>query len=378
MERKKILFLITKSNYGGAQRYVYDLATSLPRDQFEVVVALGGTGVLIDMLQTASVDVIRIPGLQRDISFKKEITSLQELRQIIKDEKPDVLHLNSSKAALLGAILGRICGVQKIVFTAHGWAFNEDRPSIERFILKILHWVTVLLSHKTIAVSNMTKLQMNWPLISSKIQTIRNGRTTHSMLSKDESRNELTALVPELTQYVNDLWIGTVAELHPVKQHALAIEALAKIITTFPTLRYIIVGEGTEKGTLSALIRAKHLQNNVFLVGHIDDAAHIMKAFDVFTLTSKSEALAYVLLEAAQAGVPIVATKVGGIPEIIIDDVHGYLVPDADVGGVASAYTKLLNDETLRHTFSKNIFQQAKLFSVEKMLEDTIAIYNAR
>jgi len=151
--RKKVLFLITKSNWGGAQRYVYDLATHLDQTKFEPVVALGGDGELVTLLDHAGVRVIRINSLTRDISLKKEKEFASELYKIIRIEKPDILHVNSSKAGGVGTALGRILRVPRIIFTAHGWAFNEERPWWQRMVIKFLHWVTVLLSHRTIAVS---------------------------------------------------------------------------------------------------------------------------------------------------------------------------------------------------------------------------------
>lgn len=129
IQREKILFLITKSNWGGAQRYVYDLAVTLDKEQFEPIVVLGGDGVLKNMLEHAHIRTISIKTLQRDVSIKKEFAFANELRKIIKEEKPSVLHVNSSKAGGVGALIGRLTGVPRIIFTAHGWAFNEqDQP----------------------------------------------------------------------------------------------------------------------------------------------------------------------------------------------------------------------------------------------------------
>ena len=126
--RKKVLFLITKSNWGGAQRYVYDLVTTLDKSQFDVVVALGGNGILVEMLNHAGIRTIIIQSLARNISIKNELSFARELWNILRIEKPDVFHVNSSKAGGVGTFLGRLSRVPRIIFTAHGWAFNEDRP----------------------------------------------------------------------------------------------------------------------------------------------------------------------------------------------------------------------------------------------------------
>ncbi|MDC1205632.1 glycosyltransferase family 4 protein [Candidatus Pacebacteria bacterium] len=373
--RKKILFLITKSNWGGAQRYVFDLATNLPKDQFEVVVALGGDGVLIKMLKDANIEVIQINSLQRDISFLKELRSFFGLHKIIQNEKPDILHVNSSKAGLIGTFLGRVHRIPRIIFTAHGWAFNENRSLLQRLIFKVLHWLTVVFSHQTIAVSNQTKSQLRGPLITSKMAVIKNGRMNPNFQSRKDSRAELCTYVPKLKPHQGDIWIGTITELHPIKQHELAIAALSNIILDYPTVRYVIVGDGSEKEKLEALVKTKNLEDNVFFAGHINEAARFMKAFDIFTLTSKSEALGYVIIEAALSGTPIVATRVGGIPEIVTNDTHGYLIEDNDIQALATAYRKLIENDKKRKMFSENLLKLAPTFSLETMCKKTIALY---
>jgi len=172
IKKKKVLFVITKSNWGGAQRYVYDLATGLPKTDFDITVALGGDGLLASKLRAAGVRVISIPSLQRDFSLAKELHSVQEIYDLLKVEQPDILHLNSSKAGILGTVIGRFNKVPKIIFTAHGWAFNEDRPFWQRVLLKTIHWLTVLSSHHTIAVSKEVVRQMNWPFAASRMTVI--------------------------------------------------------------------------------------------------------------------------------------------------------------------------------------------------------------
>jgi len=189
--KKKVLFLITKSNWGGAQRYVYDLATNLDYEKFEPVVALGGDGILADMLENAGIRVITIESLGRDISVKKEWAFACELWKILRTEKPDVFHVNSSKAGGVGTLLGRLLRIHHVIFTAHGWAFNEDRPLWQRLIIKFLHWVTVILSHRTIAVSSAIVKEMNWPAAERKMKIVNPGRTIGPMYEKDASREKI-------------------------------------------------------------------------------------------------------------------------------------------------------------------------------------------
>lgn len=185
MKKKKILFVITKSNFGGAQRYVYDLARSLPSREFEVVVAFGGEGLLKEKLTQANIRTVPIEGLERDINLFNEFSVFSQLMKLFKEERPDVVHLNSSKIGGIGALAGRLARVPHIVFTAHGWAFNEERPWIERKIIAVLYWITLVLSHTTIAVSEQIKKQICcFPFVKHKMIIIHNGIDQAGVLSK--------------------------------------------------------------------------------------------------------------------------------------------------------------------------------------------------
>lgn len=376
MERTKILFLITKSNFGGAQRYVYDLATRLDPTQYDVAVALGGNGTLIDMLREHRIRTIQIPSLARDISLKKELLSFREIYSILRTENPTVLHVNSSKAGGMGALTGRLCGVKTIIYTAHGWAFNEKRSLPSRMVLAFLHWLTILLAHKTIAVSRTTQLQMHWPFTRHKIVLIHNGRSIPDFLERENARIFLTDYSTKLSAHTNELWIGTIGELHPIKQHNVLIRAVQRLVKDGMSVRHIIIGDGELREKLESLVHKLHIEEHVFLLGHINEAAQYLKAFDIFALASKSEALAYVIIEAGYAGLPVVASNVGGIPEIVTNKESGLLVPQGDVTTFASALRTLIRDKALREYYGEALEEKVReQFSIERMIAQTEGVY---
>jgi len=168
-----VLFVITKSNWGGAQRYVYDLATNLPKNTFEVAVALGGSGELTSMLGSAGVRTISIEHLERDIHFFNEFRVFRTLLALYNKEQPDVVHLNSTKIGGLGSFAGRIAKVQRIIFTVHGWAFNEERNSLFRLALWFFSWLTIIFCHKVITISyHDTRQAVSFPFVSSNKTTV--------------------------------------------------------------------------------------------------------------------------------------------------------------------------------------------------------------
>ncbi len=373
--RKKVLFLITKSNWGGAQRYVYDLATTLDTKQFEPVVALGGSGTLVTMLENAGIRTVPLYALENSLKPARAMAALRELNELLKVEKPDVFHVNSSLAGLVGTVAGRLARVPKIIFTAHGWAFNEDRPQIQRLIIKTAHWITVLLSHRTIAVSNALLREMRWPFAWSRMKVINPGRTIGVMYAKNEAREKICDFFPRLLPLKQDTWLVCIAELHPIKRHTTLIEAMAVLVKTFPKLRLICIGEGTEKAVLAEKITQHDLSNNVFLIGSLTEAARFLKGFDLFVLASKSESYGYVLHEAGLAGLPVIATNVGGITDTISHEKNGLLVPPNNTEALAQSIARFIENPAEAGRYAETLHTTLTNRTVEGMTRATETFY---
>ncbi len=167
---KKVVYTITKSNWGGASRYVFDLATHLPKDQYEALVICGGQGLLSEKLKKETIKTYSIHEMTRNMNILKDVHTFFKIWNILDRERPDVLHLNSPKAAGLSAVAGRLLRIKKIIFTVHGFTFNEDRPFVQKTLIKFFSWITILLSHKTILLSTIEYNQVKkWPLIQKKL-----------------------------------------------------------------------------------------------------------------------------------------------------------------------------------------------------------------
>ena len=374
--RTKVLFLITKGVPGGAQRYVFDLATNLPLNEYNPVVAFGEGGELGEMLDHAGYRTISIPDLKRDIHFFKEFKVLFTLITLLREEKPDILHLNSSKIGGLGALAGRIAQVPKIIFTAHGWASNEERSAVEKMIFKLLHWLTILLTHETIVVSQKTADDMALPGVRNKLKVVHNGIGEIALETKAKVR---TLLAPQIHEAV---WVGTISELHKNKGIDFALRAFAKLVPKYSHIAFVIIGgggtaEGKGEGeALKELVKKLEIEEKVHFMGSIPDAAMLLPAFDIFTLTSRTEALPYVLLEAGRAEIAVVASRVGGIPEIIKDKKSGLLVEPKNIDEIAEAFEYLIEKPNLRMKFGKELARTvSKKFGVEMMVEETEKIY---
>ncbi len=376
IKRKKILFVITKSNWGGAQRYVYDLTTALPAELFDVAVAYGGNGVLAGKLREKNIRGISIEKLQRDMNIFDDLKSFIALLRILKTEKPDIVHLNSSKIAGLGAVAARYYGIKKIIFTVHGFAFNEQRPWWQKILISIATYATVVCSTHVICISKKEYNQiLHWPGVKSKASLIYNGITKPDFYTQQEARRMLAQhLHSDPNIFEGKTIIGTIAEITTNKGLEYAIAALA------PTnCIYIIIGSGTteEEEKLRQAVANHTVESKILLAGFIADAGRFLPAFDIFLLPSLKEGLPYVLIEAGYAAIPTITTHIGGIPEIIGTEQTGILIVPQNSTAITEAVTAMITHPDRARQYGKNLSTAVQeKFSLEKMVHDTITLYN--
>ncbi|OGZ95518.1 MAG: hypothetical protein A3I44_03515 [Candidatus Sungbacteria bacterium RIFCSPLOWO2_02_FULL_51_17] len=371
MQKKKILFVITKSNWGGAQRYVYDLAVSLPRDRTEVAVACGGDGSLVQKLTARGIRVVPIPHLQRNISIAKEMRSLVALWRIFKREKPNVVHLNSSKAGCLGALAARIAGIPLIVFTAHGWAFSEDRFIGTKGVIWLLSWLTALWAHCIIVITEHDSLcRYFFAIPKKKFSYIPNGIDLNDamILDRASARAELGLALPD-----DAVLAGTITEYIPNKGIAYLIDAMALVPERISA---VLIGGGEEEAAMRRRAAETSAAKRITFAGFRPDAVRFLKAFDMFIFPSLKEGLPYALLEAGLAELPVIASRVGGIPDIIIDGKNGILLEPKNAAALAVKMTLLLRDTELRARLAKNLHHHIMdRFSKDLMVKKTADLY---
>jgi glycosyltransferase involved in cell wall biosynthesis len=367
----KILYGITKSNWGGAQKYVYDTALAARDAGHEVSVLCGGNGLLIEKLEKAGIKTINLPYMGRNIRISSEFRAFVDTLKVLRRERPDVFHINSSKMGGLGALAARVFGVKTIIFTAHGWAFNEARPWYQELIIQELAWITMALSHKTICVSEgIWKQVRHLPFVSHKLVIIKHGVEDFPLASRAEARATLFPGIAEET-----FLVGTIAELHKVKGLDIALRAFARAFRG-KDAAFVIIGGGEEERELKLLATRLGISKQARFAGFVEDGRSLLSGFDAFVLASRSEALGFVLLEAARAELPVIATSVGGIPEIVKNNETGMLVARDSFQELSGAMARLYENTELRKTLARNLREFAsKNFSKEKMLEETLKLY---
>ncbi|MEI6596723.1 MAG: glycosyltransferase family 4 protein [bacterium] len=385
----KILYFITQSEFGGAQRYVFDLANNLKAD-FKIAVAFGESKnnlTLAKILAENNIEHYIIPSLKRNLSPINDILALLEIIKLIKNYQPDIIHLNSSKISILGSLTAFIIKLRatsyelRVIYTVHGWVFNEPLHPCLKYFYLYAEKFTAGFKNKIICVSEYDKrMALKYKIApAEKLITIHNGLTPVNFYSKEEAQKKIPLPAQAgLTPFVKGgLLIGSIGNLYKTKGFEYLIEA-ANILTREKKIpaTFIIIGEGDERKNLENLIKKYNLENNFILAGRIDEAARFLPAFDIYACSSVKEGLSYTLIEAMQAGLPIVATEAGGNQEMIINNKTGLIVKPADAQNLANALQKLISDKNLAAELGAAAKQSASQnFNLEKMIEKTRQIY---
>ena len=316
MISQKNLHIITQTDLGGAQKYVLGQALKDKTNAIEtLIVSMDDFGWLYQQAKLNNIPYKVIHSLNRSINPIKDIAATFEIIKLLKQQQPTHIFLNSSKIGFIGSLAAKICGIKNIIYTVHGWVFNEPMPSWQKkFYLLIeklsARWKTKLLFINNYDLEIAKKLGIGrtdqYELINLEIEKIE-------FVNKITAQQKLFSGIK--INYQEKKIIGTIANTYPTKNLSALID-IANELKDFSQLLFVVIGDGPETIKLQQKINALKLQN-IYFLGQITDASKYLKAFDLFILTSVKEGSPYVLLEAQQANIPILATHVGGVPEML-------------------------------------------------------------
>ena len=354
-----IAILITKSDIGGAQIHVLNLLRNL-KEQFRFTLVCGEEGYLTEKSAKLGIETIILKNLQRQISPSSDYRGYREIRRLLAQLKPDCLHLHSSKAGLLGRLAAWREGIP-VVFTAHGWAFTEGAGTLQRTYGLFAEWLLGHIGASVITVSQYDyQLALRFGVITpTNSWMIFNGVEGIDTLSIDRS--------PGL---VNILNIGRMAR---AKNQKLLIEAASLVNRDF---QLVIVGAGRFSEELERLAIDLGLAGKVVFTGTAGDTSAWFGSANIFALSSDYEGLPLSVIEAMSARLPIVATDVGGVSELVCDGENGFLVPRGDARAFARKLEILIDDAELRRKFGENSYQRfIDNFQAGLMCSKTAGVY---
>ena len=378
MARIKILFVITLSELGGAQKVVYHIAAGLDPREFDITVTCAPGGELVNCLRNLhkGIMIVEIPELKRDISPANDLKAYFKLYALMKKNSYHIVHCHSSKAGILGRLAAWKAGVPKIIFTVHGWGINEYQSWLVRFLYTRAERLAGVRSTNVVCVSesDLLKARRLRLVTGDKLSVIYNG------LPFPEKKEGL--LHKELGIRKDDIIIGTVARLAFQKDPLFLLEVAERMITRLKRDKinsqpcFVIIGDGPLRPECEKFINNKSLQRSVFLLGTREDAAELVQDFDIFVLFSRWEGLPLTIIEAMLAGRPVVANAVGGVSELVVHEETGLLIKKLDVNEAEKALLNLMSDPGKRLSMGQSGQLRAlNLFNIDKMVEKYGELY---
>jgi glycosyltransferase involved in cell wall biosynthesis len=352
-KNQRILFVVTQADWGGAQTFIFKAAREAMRRGFDVLLAYGGEGLLAEKCKEAGVPHRKLIKMKRNISPVADIGAIAELVTLMREWKPDVAFLNSSKAGIVGAVAGRLAGVKKIIYRIGGWSFMDPVSPAQKTFRLWSEKITAGLKD-TIIVNTPQQVDLatqHGIRPRKDVVLIPNGIDITSfdaeLLSREAARAELA---PDAGSAPI---LYTIANFYPAKNLSGYLDALAIVAKSRSDIRAIIVGEGAERADLEAKRHALGLDNIISLPGQRADAARLLRGGDIFILPSVKEGFSWSVLEAMTAAVPVVTTDVGG--NKWMSDGTTSIVPPNDPAALAGAILNTLADlETARINAAKS------------------------
>jgi len=361
----KILYLITGLKTGGAEMILYNLVKSLDKRKFEpIVVSIIPVAEIGKKIQDLGVKILSL-----NARFKYNPFIFFRLISILKEEKPQILHSHLFHAIFLGRITGRICKVPIIISSIHS-------KYIGGFLRNRLLQITDSLDDVVTIVSQRVAETMikSKTVSANKLLVIYSGIDLNKFIFQDkEAKGKIRK---ELNLKEDTKILISVGRLFKAKGYSYLIETI-KILKKNLDIKLLVLGEGKDKSKLETQIRDFNLEKNIFLLDRKENVSDYLNASDVFILASLWEGLPIALLEAMACGLPVVATNVGGISEIIKDGVSGFLVELKNPMMLAEKIGYLLNldIESRREMGVEGRKIIENKFSLEKMVKNYENLY---
>jgi glycosyltransferase involved in cell wall biosynthesis len=361
----RVLTLInTVSKIGGAERLAANLLFRLDSTRFERIVCTtrrppGET--FDDELRTAGVEIVPL-----DRGTRLDLAAWAPLISLLRREPVDIVHAHKHGANVWGVVLGRLLHVPVVIAHEHAWSW--DGQPVRRFLDRelIARGADVVL-----AVSEHARRRMieEEGIDDRVVRLLPNGIPALAPPSGRNVRRELG--IPQDAPV-----LASVSVLRPQKALHVLIHAAARLAPEFPGLKVVIAGRGDEEARLRALVRELALEETVLLVGQQNDVPDLLAAVDVAVCCSDFEGSPLSVMEYIAAGLPVVATRVGGVPELIEHGVHGLLVPRRDVDALAGAVASLLRDPVLRAEMGARARErQRREFDIDATVRRLEALY---
>lgn len=319
--KRKVVYVITLPDLGGAQSHVYEVMKNIRDYGTKPVLVTGKAGWLTEQAAELGIKTYVLTNMVREISPLKDFRAIGELCRILKMESPDIVHCHSSKAGIVGRIAAKICGI-KSIFTAHGWAFTEGVPTKKRWLYQMIENMAGYITDKIICVSEYDRQlgQRRLPAHKNKMVTIHNCIPDLPESVRDWQRNPLGEIIHAVV----------VARFSAQKRNVELLYVLRNLIDDGVKITLTFIGDGPNLLKAKRVARELQLLDKVEFLGARENVAELLPQYDLFILFSNWEGFPISIIEAMRAGLPVIASNVGGCNEAVIDGETGCLLSNKE------------------------------------------------
>lgn len=378
----KVVRVIARLNIGGPAIHVTALTAGLDPSRFESLLVTGtenpGEGSLMDAALARGIRPVVIAAIVGEASLKpRDVTALVALYRLIRKERPQIVHTHTAKAGFLGRVAARLAGVPMVVHTYHGHVLHGYYGPMKTRLLRRMERALARMTDRIIAVSEHVKADLVGYGVArpEKISVIPLGFDLEPFFNSAAYRG---AFQRELGLGNGARLVGIVGRVFPIKNHRLFLDAAARVAGEEGHARFVVVGDGILRPEMEAHARRLGITDRVIFTGWRRDLPRIYPDLDVLVVSSKNEGTPVSAIEAMASGCPVVATRVGGLPDLIDDGKTGCLVPSEDAPALAAAILRVLRDPDAAGRIGRAAQAQVReRFRVERLIGDLEGLYTA-
>jgi len=362
-----IMQVVLKLNVGGLERVVIDLLKNLdPNTYNPILCCLENYGSMIHEVKKLGIETIALGKKEEGL----DLLLIPRLLKALKQYEVKILHSHNSSPHLYSTIAGKLASTPINIYTIHGQV-----SAIHGQGLYMKHRPLLYMTDMIVAVSHdARKMILNGSKIShNKVVTILNGIDEE----KYSARVNIIDKKRSIGLSTEDLVIGIVARLAPEKDHNTLLDAFRLVLNnTHLNIKLVIVGDGSLKEQMIKKSQLLSIDKNVIFLGERHDVPELLATFNLFVLSSTTEGISLTLLEAMAAGLPVIATKVGGNPEIVMDKQTGLIVPPRDPISMAKAISHIIDNPYIwKQMGMKGKERVSNVFSVKTMVNEYQKVY---
>ena len=380
-ERIRVLRIIARLNVGGPALHVSLLTSMLDPSRFESRLVTGsenpGEGSMLYYAESRGVTPVVVPDMLGQAALRPgDVKALRQILAVIRDFRPHIVHTHTAKAGLLGRAAARLGGVPIVVHTYHGHVLSGYYGPVMNQALRRMEQALAWATDRLVAVSGQVRddLVRFGVARRDRIAVIPLGLDLAPFLEADRLRGEFRA---ELGLPAGAPLVGIVGRIFPIKNHRLFIDAAARVAATRGDARFVVVGDGSLRPEIEKRAIERGIGGRVIFTGWRQNLARICADLDLLVVSSDNEGTPVSAIEAMAAGRPVVATRVGGLVDLIEESRTGRLVPPRDPAALAQAIGSLLDDPAARAAMGEAARRSAgERFRAERLVADVERLYD--